>query len=356
MNTTENEITGPPPSKAALLGGFAIVIAIAFWYAVVHHARPMVQKATAPVVMGTTCRLIGVGPEDKVDEALRAALAELQAVDAAMSTYRSDSELSRLNAAPAGVDTPLSKPTLSVLHAAQEMGGLTGGAFDITIRPLSKLWAAAAENDAIPTEEEIQAVRQHVGFAKIEVGRGAARKTVDGLEISLDAIAKGYAIDRALEAMKNRGVAAGLVDVGGDIRCFGVPLDAPAWRCAVQNPWSDDSLSIFLTPVSEKKGLAVCTSGDYRRFVTIGGKRYSHILDPRTGRPTEAATSVTVISPDAMTADAWATALSVLGPDEGLPLVEEEPDVEALLITGDSAAPKLHRSSGFDQTIPEETK
>jgi thiamine biosynthesis lipoprotein len=281
------------------------------------------SRSAAPLVMGTTCRLVVVGPAGpldagQLDGALLAARRELEAVERRMSTYDPDSELSRFNRSPIGQPMPLSPPTLEVLRAAAQLSRQTGGAFDVTMRPLGLLWREAGQRDQLPDSEELKRVRTQVGFQHVSLDADAASRQIAGLEISLDAIAKGYAIHRAIQAMQRFPLAGGLVDVGGDIECFGRPADAEYWRIAVQDPRSNGRLLTLRLGGPDCPPIAVCTSGDYQRFVTIRGHRYSHILDPRTGYPVERAASVTVIGPDATRADGWATALSVLGPDEGL--------------------------------------
>ena len=177
----------------------------------------------------------------------------------------------------------------------------------------------------------------------------SARRT-PGVEVTLDAIAKGYAIHRAVQALQRFDLLGGLVDVGGDIECFGRPLQAEAWRIALQHPAADTQL-LVLNCLPREGTLAVCTSGDYRRFVLIDGQRYSHIMDPRSGQPARAATSVTVVGPDAVSADGWATALSVMGPQEGLPRLPTEAGLEALLVSGPPDVPRLDQTPGFRRYV-----
>ncbi|HBO43241.1 MAG TPA: hypothetical protein DD670_04760, partial [Planctomycetaceae bacterium] len=176
---------------------------------------------------------------------------------------------------------------------------------------------------------------------QIDLGDRAATKHAATAQVDLGGIAKGYAIDRALAAVRAAGTEGGLIDVGGDVAVFGKPPKGSFWPVDVRNPFGPG----VLTRLHIVEG-AVCTSGDYARFQTIEGRRYSHIIDPRTGRPAWSVPSVTVIAPSAVTADIWATALSVLGP-EGL---ERLPgDVEAILIEGSESDNKIHCTPGvFD--------
>jgi len=164
--------------------------------------------------------------------------------------------------------------------------------------------------------------------------------------IDLGGIAKGYGIDQAVQALKDDGVSGGLVNVGGDIRCFGRPPKGDLWEIKIKDPFKKEGI---FAKLGIKSG-AVCTSGNYFRFVEIGDKRFSHIIDPRTGIPAEAAASVTVMAPTAITADAWATALSVLGPS-GLEIIPENKSIEAMIITGTPDNPEVHMTEGFEKLL-----
>jgi thiamine biosynthesis lipoprotein len=166
------------------------------------------------------------------------------------------------------------------------------------------------------------------------------------MRVDLGGIAKGHAVDRAIAALKDVGVKNALVDAGGDGYALGTRLDGTPWRVGVQDPdrpGDRRQLKAILT----LSNVAYATSGDYQQYVEIGGERYAHIIDPRTGQPARLAASVTVIAPDCTTADALATAVSVLGPDAGIKLVEGLPGVECLVITRDADGLKRSASSGF---------
>ncbi|MGB2822575.1 MAG: FAD:protein FMN transferase, partial [Phycisphaerae bacterium] len=196
----------------------------------------------------------------------------------------------------------------------------------------------------LPTDAEVASARSASGWDRIELLDGAARKAIDGAGSGLGGIAKGYAIDRAIEAIRTAGCTGGLVDVGGDIRCFGLSPRGGLWRVAVRDPFDARSDAFFGT--LELTDLAVCTSGNYERYSEIDGKRYSHIIDPRTGRPVDLAPSVTVVAPAAAVADGWATALSVLGP-EGLSLLDPNSGIEAMIVVGGPQDYTVHQTPGF---------
>lgn len=340
----------------------AIVLAIvvmgavagaAFWTSIRSRTGTAVQRSIHPVVMGTSTTLTAAGPADRIDTALRAAQAELEQINRLASTYDSTSQLSRFNAAPPGVEFPLDPALLAVMRTAASFSARTGGAFDITMRPLTLLWKRAAREDRLPTAAEIDSVRRLVGWQRLRIGTQGAAREIAGMEVTLDAIIKGYAVDRAVAALRDAGMVAGMVEVGGDLACFGRPLDDQSWRVGIQSPWAEASLGTIVMPGGAGELAGLCTSGNYRRFVTVRGVRRSHIIDPRDGQPADAVPSVTVLAPDAMTADAWATSLSVLPVSEGERLVEADGTIAAMWLGGSESHPEMVMSPRFRACVGE---
>ena len=327
----------------SLLGGGLVVMG-----AVAFLARRPVTVVSRPVgIMGTQTQMSAVvpGPRRALGErALGEAEQVLRDVEAKMSTWLADSELSRFNAAGGGREMALSPETMEVLRAARRLAGETHGAFDVTVRPIIDLWKQAGKNRRVPTDAALAAARKASTWWQIELRSGGAVKHAATASVDLGGIAKGYAIDRAAEAMAKAGVRGGLVDVGGDIRCFGRRADGGKWRVGIRDPFDPHAPDLFAV-VGIRAG-AACTSGNYFRFTEIAGRRYSHIYDPRTGRPADAAPSVTVVAPTAMTADAWATALSVLGPD-GLQYLPPDGGIEAMLVIVGPDDWRVHFTDGF---------
>ncbi|MDD8044269.1 MAG: FAD:protein FMN transferase [Verrucomicrobiota bacterium] len=284
-------------------------------------------------IMGTSCTLVAVVQGTAANTAQRIAMESadqaLRQVQARMSSYIGDSELSRFNRAGAG-SVPLSDWTLTVVDHARRFYDWTDGAFDITCRPCIELWRWSDGMTTPPTAREIQAAREESSWDLIRREGATIVKLTDNVRFDLGGIAKGFAIDQAIHAMHSSGALGGLVDVGGDLRCFGQPPDGKAWVVELRHPAGDQTP---LTSLRLPHGWAVCTSGDYHRYSTIGGRRYSHIIDPRTGWPATKARSVTVLAPSALEADGWATALSVLGP-EGIARIPAGEPVHGLLISG----------------------
>jgi thiamine biosynthesis lipoprotein len=324
-------------------------VGIGLWQTAGERADGRIAVVGQPEkVMGTTCTLAAVvaySQRAHAEDALREAEAVLRGVEARMSVWLADSEISRLNAAGPGEAIRLSPGSLEVLRAAREAGAETGGAFDVTCRPLLDLWRRAGERGVLPTERERNDARAASRWELLELTDTGAVKRSNGVCVDLGGIAKGYAIDRAVAALRRAGVARGLVDVGGDLACFGEPVDGRDWPCDVKRTFGPGRLARLRV----REG-AVATSGNYARYAEIAGRRYSHVIDPRTGRPADAAQSVTVAAPTARTADVWATALSVLGP-EGLGRLPK--DVDALMVVGSQDDYQVLCTPGF-RTLLEE--
>lgn len=335
------------------LAALAILTAVALWQT--RGSGPDMTRVavmrTPQGIMGTTCTLVAVVPrghEAEAQRGLEAAEQALREVDALMSTYLERSELSAINSAEAGALVPVSDQLRLVLHFSREAWEASGGAFDATCRPMIELWRRAGQEGHLPNDAEMEAARISSSWEDIEVLEEGVRKRRAGARIDLGGVAKGYGIDRAFEALVSAGCEGSLVDVGGDVRVGGLDARGKRWRITVRDPFGGSTFVSF-----ELDGGAVCTSGNYERFVEIDGRRYSHILDPRTGMPAGRLPSVTVFAADAMTADAWATALSVLGPDG----IDRLPDgVEALLVEGDEEECSIHATPSMGDLLGEVPK
>jgi thiamine biosynthesis lipoprotein len=296
------------------------------------------------LVMGTFAHIKVIAKdEDTAKRCVETAFAELKKVDDLMSDYKGDSEISEVNRDASERAVKVSASTFQVLQKSVEFSRLSESAFDITIAPLAELWRTAAESNSVPTEAELSDARSKVGYEKLilDANEMTVRFAVDGMKLDLGGIAKGYAIDRAIEAMRVGGAVGGMVDVGGDIRCFGLPPEGKkTWRIGLQNPAGTDTDEETLAGGADQvlivlvfNDAAVATSGGYRRFVLIEGKKHSHIVNPKTATSAEGLSSVTIISQHALDADALATSVSVMGPEKGLALIEKIPSTEAILIT-----------------------
>ncbi|MFW6154330.1 MAG: FAD:protein FMN transferase [Planctomycetota bacterium] len=290
----------------------------------------------------------GDATDAQAEQAARDGYAALERINRHMSAYRPDSDVSRLNRAGAGEAVTLDEELLALLAVSREYTKQTDGAFDPTARQLFQLWIAAGKAGKLPSEEQIDDALAASGWQRLALDPAArtATKAVDDLEVDLGGIAKGYAVDEVIEVLRNAGMTAGLVEVGGEVRVFGPGPHDGAWMLGLDHPFATSATRHPLAGKLAVTDDAVATSGNYRQFSVIDGRRYSHIIDPRTGRPVDTAPSVTVIADDCTTADAWATALSVLGP-EGLATVEAIDGVEAMMVVGTKDDARVRRTSGF---------
>lgn len=250
----------------------------------------------------------------------------LDAVVAQMSTWEPDSDISRYNRAEAGSWHRLPDGFGEVMHAALEVAQASGGAFDPSVGPMVALWGFGAHAGAqrVPSPAEVDAARARSGWTRLQ-WRDGGRELLQpgGLELDLSGIAKGYGVDAVQRQLRERGIAGALVEVGGELFGHGHRPDGQPWRVLVESAPEEDDASGLPPRVLALDGLAAATSGDrWHRFDT-DGQRYSHTFDPRLGRPVErAAAAVTVIAGDATRADAWATAFTVLGPEQGIALAD----------------------------------
>ena len=345
-----------PANKPLLILILALLTAAVSYLALRAPKRIIAVDSGRFMVMGTFGQIrLRCRDEQTGRQALTAAHAALARVDLLMSTYRDDSELSRVNQGAATAPIDVSPETFDLLTRSLDYSRLSQGAFDITVPPLLQLWKQAVQQDQEPDPQQIADTLQRVGYDHVELigppdQRGSVRFLRPGMALNVDAIAKGYGVDCALEATRLPGVTAALVEIGGEIACFGDAHTDGGWLIGIQDPFAsdlDNQLSQFPRWVLRLRNCAVATSGNYRRYSTIAGKKFSHIVDPRTGRPTSALPSVTIIAPTATDADALATVVSVLGLDKGMPLIESLDATEALLVTGDPAAPQERTSPGF---------
>jgi thiamine biosynthesis lipoprotein len=271
----------------------------------------------------------------------------LARIDSGMSTWRDDSEVSRFARAPAGPFF-FSAETAAVVSRALEVARETAGAFDPTVGPLVALWGFGAKaRRTEPTPAELDAGRAAIGFSRLRwLVDGSLDKTNAALSLDLSAIAKGYAVDAIAAELARLGAAAALIEIGGEVVAWGDSPRGGAWKLAIDSPRDHPAAATGMAAIVTLRRGAMATSGDYRQFRFIGGKRLQHSIDPRTGRPADhGLASVTVIAPDCMTADAYATALMVLGAEAGLAFVEARPLVEALFLVRNKGGFRRIKSS-----------
>ncbi len=263
--------------------------------------------------------------------AAEAAFARIHELNGILSDYDPESELRCLcRATGSGGQYPVSEDLWQVLNHAQSLAERSDGAFDVTIGPVVRLWRRARRNGQLPTPERLEAARALVGrdLLKVDPERRSAALLKDEMRLDLGGIAKGYAVDEALEVLEKFGIKRALVDAGGDIVLGDPPPDRSGWKIGIARLEADGPPTRILS----LSNTAIATSGDLWQFVEIDGRRYSHIIDPRTGLGLTDHSSVTIIAQNGMVADALASAVSVLGPKKGLELIERTPQCAALIV------------------------
>jgi FAD:protein FMN transferase len=280
--------------------------------------------------MGTLVTITAVAANKDVSHrSIQAAFDEIKRLEQLLSTWRPDSELSLVNAEAGRQPVQVSSETWEMVYRSLEMARLTSGGFNISLGPAIEAWSVT-EGQYIPDDSELEQLKPLVDWTTIEVN--AEKRTIylphKGMRIDVGGIGKGYAADRAVEEMKRVGAEAGVVALSGDIKTFGVLPDRRGFPVGIRHPREEGALIAIIDLQDE----AISTAGDYERFFERDGVRYHHILDPQTLQPARGCQSVTVIAKEGTTADGLDTGIFVLGPEEGMALVERLPDVEAFII------------------------
>ncbi|MDD5557894.1 MAG: FAD:protein FMN transferase [bacterium] len=328
--------------KAAAARGRVLLKALLLLAALLLLLLPFRQRAfrfTAPA-MGTRASVtitdsLLAGLAGAPAAAAGAAFAEIEAVERAVSIFRPGSDIARLNAAPAGAEIELSRLSHEALLAVREAAAMTGGAFNVLVLPAERRWGFKTDaRRSVPPDDGPPLPDAAAIVLREDGDRRFASLAGEGMGVDLGGIAKGFAVDRAVEALRSRGVRDAIVEIGGDLRCIGRAPGGAPWRVAVRDPRGG------VLAVLEVGDRAVATSGDYEDFFVGGGRRYGHIFDPRTGRPAESGVAgATVIAGSCAMADALATAVVVLGREEGERLVDRLPGVECLIADAEGTAP-----------------
>lgn len=313
------------------------------------RAAELVRSEFQQVHMGVPIKLILYSADGPTaNKAADAAYARIAQIDQIMSDYKADSELSQLSrTAGSGRAVPLSDDLWTVLSQAQKLSEATGGAFDATVGPYVRLWRRARRSREFPSAERLAEARQAVGFRRLRLDekRRTAELLAAGMRLDLGGIAAGYAADEALKVIKGHGVERVLIDISGDILAGEPPPGRNAWRIGIAptTPSGPPTRYVAL------RNAALTVSGDAFQHVAIEGRRYSHIVDPRTGIGLTDQSSVTVVAPACITADSLATAVSVLGPEQGLKLIEQTPGAAALVVRNLDGQLETHESKRMQQ-------
>ena len=295
-------------------------------------AQGAARSVTYPTrTMGTYANVTIVTPDSSASLPLaRSAHRALARVDSLMSNWTTTSEVARINR-EAGTATVTVEPEVAkVIGASLDLWHASGGAFDITVEPLIRLWGFIGGPKRVPADAEIAAVLPRVGAGQVRFDPSTRKLHFarDGVRIDLGGIAKGYAVDVAADSLRAHGVTDALIDLTGNMVALGHPAGAPHWRIGIRDP--RDRVSHFARMALTNR--AISTSGQYEQFIAANGRTYGHILDPRTGKSVEGLISVTLVGPTALACDAWDTPLFVMGPAAARRVAREHPELDAVLV------------------------
>jgi FAD:protein FMN transferase len=300
--------------------------------------------------MGVPFKIVLYAPDEAAaNRASRAAFDRIAALNSAMSDYDPKSELSQLSAS-SPVRQKVSDDRWKVLSRSQELAESTDGAFDITVGPFVRLWRRSRRIAELPLRKRLDEARAASGYKllKLHPGDQSVELLAPGMRLDLGGIAMGYAVDEGLKVLAAHGIESAMIDASGDIGVSGPPLGRTAWRIGVAPNEPEGPPSRYVDLVNA----AITTSGDAFQFVEIGGVRYSHIIDPKTGLGLTTQTSVTVIAPDCIAADSLATAVSVLGLEKGFELIDKTSGAAAISVQGvRDEVPQVKTSARFDEFL-----
>lgn len=311
-----------------------------------NQSLPKNPTTETELIMGTVCT---ISLYDNSDTAiLNKAFSRLSDLENTLSINKTDTELDKVNEMAGISPVVVSDDTLKVVKQGLNYSKLSGGALDITVGPLVKLWGVGTENARLPTDEEIDEKKSLVDYNQIEIDE--ANKSIflkkPNMIIDLGSIAKGYAADEVAKVLKDNGVSSAIIDLGGNILVLGAKPDSTSWNVGIQNPEKSRSDTIGFVSVSNK---SIVTSGVYERYFEFEGKSYHHILNPKTGYPYENnILGVSILSDASIDGDSLSTTLFALGVHEGLKFIESLDGVDAIFITTDH---ELYLTTGFKEVF-----
>ena len=283
------------------------------------------------ILMGSSFEITVVTEgEDFAKESLAIAKKEIIRIENLISSWDQKSETSRINRNAGIAAVEVSKELFDLIFRAQQISKLSSGAFDLTFAAIDKLWNFDGRESEMPNPDTLKASVFNIGYQLIELDEESLTVFLPkkGMKIGFGAIGKGYAADRAKQLLVERGVLGGIINASGDMNTWGTKPDGSSWTIGIVNPMNNKKVFSWFSLEHN----AVVTSGDYEKFTQINGRRYSHIIDPRTGIPSQGIVSCTIFASKAELADAIATAVFVMGVESGLFLIDQLPDIEAILI------------------------
>jgi FAD:protein FMN transferase len=306
----------------------------------------------AELHMACMVRVVFYAPDQATaDGAAVAAYRRIAELENIMSDYDPNSELSRLSHEPPGADVKISPDLFAVLKAAGQVSERSQGAFDVTVGPLVRLWRAARKTHELPSAEEIQSAQARSGWQKLQLDdrHRTARLLVAGMQLDLGGIGKGYAADAALRVLRSHGIKSAMIAVSGDIALGNPPPGKAGWRIAI-DPLGGQTNAVERIALLSRCG--VSTSGDVEQYIEIGGVRYSHIVNPKTGLGLTHRIAVTIIAPCATWSDAYTKTISVMGVEPGLKLINSQRNFAAQVLTLDDTGRHFFYTRHFPPAEP----
>ncbi len=295
-------------------------------------------------LMGTAFEITVVAADqDQAKMYIDLGVEEMTRIEKLISSWDPTSTTSEINRQAGVKPVSVEKELFDLIERSLQLSRVTDGAFDISYASMDRIWKFDGSMTVMPTKELIEASVAQVGYQKIQLDRHSQTVllTEKGMKIGFGAIGKGYAADRARQLLMEHGVTAGIINASGDIASWGKQPDGQEWKVAITNPM-DKSKSCGMLPIS---GGAVVTSGNYEKFVVLEGRRYAHIIDPRTGYPSAGILSVTVFAPKAELADALATSIFVMGIEVGINRIDQMPNIDCIVIDDRG---NIHKSKNIE--------
>ncbi len=287
-------------------------------------------------------------PERKIKKVIDRAFERMARIEAIISVSIDTSYVTRISEESGVAAVNVSPEVLALLKSSVEVSKKTRGAFDITIGVIKNQWGFDSDHAHVPEISLIHSLLPLVNYRNIQFADGKVMLTQPGMRIDLGGIAKGYIIDQGVEVLQDEGIDSGIVEAGGDLRIFGHHPYRKIWRIGIRHPRKGEGKLIGVLETNET---SIATSGDYERYFIQDGKRYHHILDPKTGFPARGCASVTIVTKNALLADGYATGVFVLGPKKGIALIDSLPSIEGLIIYTKDDSLKHVVSQGFRQNI-----
>jgi thiamine biosynthesis lipoprotein len=267
--------------------------------------------------------------EKKIGEAIDRVFRVMEKIEAQASIHVDTSEVFRVVEKSGKSAVRVSPEIFWLLKKSLEVSDKTWGAFDVSVGVVKDLWGFDTDHPSVPDSMAVQSLLPKVNYREIALQDSEVFLRQSGMRIDLGGVAKGYIIDQGIRILQEEGIRSGLVEAGGDLRVFGTHPDRKVWRIGIRHPRGEEG---ELFGVLETDAVGIATSGDYERYFVREGKRYHHILDPKTGFPSNRCISVTVVAECALLADAYATAVFVLGPVKGMALIKDHPSIEGMII------------------------